>query len=187
MIRRALQALNKRRRGVAVGLGLVGLGAVGFALSHRVMMVTSSPSFCASCHEIRPAHRSWLMSSHRMNDRGVVVKCIDCHLPEPSQFVSFFWAKTRHGLRDLYGHFLGDEYDRDLAKVRARASIPNSRCQRCHEDLLATGMTRGAMLAHRAVLYPKREGYEKTCHQCHENLVHRPQAYYQRASARREH
>ena len=184
MIRRVLSVVKKRRRAVAAAGVLAGLGALAFALSHRLMMATSTPSFCASCHEIEPAHRSWLMSSHRANKRGVVVKCIDCHLPEPSQFVPFFWVKTRHGLRDLYAHFLGDEYDREQAKRRARAAIPNSRCQRCHEDLLATGMTRGAMLAHRAVLYPKREGYEKTCHQCHENLVHKPQAYYQQASAR---
>jgi cytochrome c-type protein NapC/trimethylamine-N-oxide reductase cytochrome c-type subunit TorC len=30
---------------------------------------------------------------------------------------------------------------------------------------------RGAMLAHRTVLYPKK-GYEKKCVDCHRNLVH---------------
>ena len=36
---------------------------------------------------------------------------------------------------------------------------------------------RGAMLAHRAVLYP-RPGYEKKCVDCHRNLVHNAQAVY---------
>ena len=148
------------------------------------MMVTSTPQFCSACHEIQPAYESWLTSTHRVNDKGAVAECMDCHLPEPSQFAAFFWSKAYHGTKDIYGHFLGGEYDRERARRHARADIPNQRCQRCHANLLATGMSRGAMLAHRAVLYPKAPGYEKSCTQCHENLVHKPQAYYQRASAR---
>jgi len=184
MIRQALTFLNQRKRALFGAACLMCLGAAGLALTHYAMMATSTPAFCASCHEIEPAYQSWLMSTHRANPRGVAAKCIDCHLPDPSNFASFFWAKNHHGIKDLYAHFFGGEYDRERARRAARASIPNERCQRCHADLLAPGMTRGAMLAHRAVLYPKREGYEKTCHQCHENLVHKPKAYYQRASTR---
>ncbi len=154
------------------------VGALGFVFTHQVMMATSTPEFCAMCHEIQPAYDSWRTSSHRVNDKGVVVKCIDCHLPDPSHFARFFLAKTYHGAKDVYGHLFGGEYDRDAAKRQARASIPNKRCQRCHADLLATGMSRGAMIAHRATLYPKRPGYEKSCIQCHENLVHKPRALY---------
>jgi len=184
MIPKSLNYLLRRKGRIAIAFVLIAVGAVAFGLSHQVMMVTSTPSFCASCHEIRPAYDSWLTSSHRVNKRGVVVTCMDCHLPDPSDFPAFFWAKTHHGLKDIYAHLFGDEYDREEAKAHARAAIPNKRCQRCHADLLATGMSRGAMLAHRSVLYPKRKGYEKTCHECHENLVHKPKAYYQRASAR---
>ena len=184
MIRKTISGIWARKYLVAGAAVMAGVGAVGLMVSHRVMLATSTPSFCSSCHEIRPAYEGWLMSSHRMNERGVVVKCIDCHLPDPSNFPAFYWAKTHHGIKDIYAHFFGGEYNREEAQRRARSSIPNERCQRCHADLLATGMTRGAMLAHRSLLYPKRKGYEKTCHECHENLVHQPQAYYQRASAR---
>jgi len=33
-------------------------------------------------------------------------------------------------------------------------------------------MSRGAMLAHRSTLYP-RKGYEKSCLECHPNVGHR--------------
>jgi hypothetical protein len=33
------------------------------------------------------------------------------------------------------------------------------------------------MLAHRSVLYP-RPGYEKSCFECHRNLVHNEVPYY---------
>jgi hypothetical protein len=36
---------------------------------------------------------------------------------------------------------------------------------------------RGAMLAHRSVLYA-RKGYEKKCVDCHRNLVHNPADIY---------
>jgi len=184
MIRRIFKVLKQRKRGLVCAVALVALGAAGFVASHHAMMVTSTPAFCSMCHEIERAHQSWLMSRHRHNSKGVVVKCIDCHLPEPSRFVAFFWAKTHHGVKDIYAHFAGGEYDRERNKAAARVSVTNDRCQRCHEDLLATDMTRGAMLAHRAVLYPKRPGYEKTCHQCHEAMGHKPRAHYDEVSVR---
>ena len=184
MIKQLFATLRKRKGALVFGVALIAVGVLGFGVTHHAMMVTSTPEFCSSCHEIGPAYQSWLTSSHRVNDKGVVVKCIDCHLPDPSNFAKFAWSKTYHGAKDVYGHFFGGEYDREHAQKAVRASMPNSRCERCHADLLATGMTRGAMLAHRSVMYPKRPGYEKSCLECHEHLVHKPQAYYQRASAR---
>ncbi len=167
-----------RRRQAAFAVLMMAVGAGALMAAHEAMMLTSTPAFCASCHEIQPAYQSWRTSSHRVNDKGVVVRCVDCHLPDPNRFAAFYWAKTYHGVKDIVAHVLGRPYDRAAAQRRARASIPNQRCMRCHADLLATGMSRGAMLAHRAVLYPKRPGYEKSCLQCHENLVHRPRARF---------
>ena len=42
---------------------------------------------------------------------------------------------------------------------------------KCHRNLLYIPDKRGAMLAHRSVLYP-RAGHEKKCTDCHKNLVH---------------
>jgi cytochrome c-type protein NapC/trimethylamine-N-oxide reductase cytochrome c-type subunit TorC len=135
------------------------------------MVRTSTPEFCATCHEIKPAVRAWRASTHTNNAAGVVVDCMDCHLPAPQDTYDFFFAKTYHGIKDVAIHFLEDEYDREKARNAAYASFDNDQCQKCHRNLLHMPNNRGAMLAHRTVLYA-RQGYEKKCVDCHYDLVH---------------
>lgn len=71
-------------------------------------------------------------------------------------------------------HFTIDEYDRQKNREAAYAAFNNNACQKCHRNLLAMPDKRGAMLAHRTVLYP-RPGYEKKCVDCHWDLVHNNQ------------
>ena len=54
-----------------------------FSMSYYTMVRTSTPEFCASCHEIKPAVVAWRSSTHTNNAVGVVVDCMDCHLPAP--------------------------------------------------------------------------------------------------------
>ena len=142
-----------------------------FSMSYYTMVRTSTPDFCASCHEIKPAVRAWRSSTHANNAAGVVVDCMDCHLPAPQDTYDFFFAKTYHGLKDVAIHFLVGEYDREKAKNSAYASFDNDQCQKCHRNLLNMPNQRGAMLAHRSVVYA-RPGYEKQCVDCHYDLVH---------------
>ncbi len=147
-----------------------------FSMSYYTMVRTSTPEFCATCHEIKPAVRAWQASTHVNNAAGVVVDCMDCHLPAPQHTFDFFFAKTYHGLKDITLHFIGDVYDRDTARSHAYAAFDNSQCQKCHRNLLAMPNKRGAMLAHRTVLYA-RAGYEKKCVDCHYDLVHNDKLY----------
>ena len=142
-----------------------------FSISYFTMVRTSTPDFCASCHEIKPAVVAWRSSTHTNNASGVVVDCMDCHLPAPQDTFDFFFAKTYHGIKDVVIHFFGEEYDREKARNNAHASFENSECQKCHRNLLNMPYKRGAMLAHRSVLYA-RPGYEKRCVDCHYDLVH---------------
>ena len=142
-----------------------------FSISYYTMVRTSSPVFCATCHEIKPAVVAWRSSTHTNNDSGVVVDCMDCHLPAPVNTFDFFFAKTYHGIKDVAIHFFADEYDREKARNNAYAAFRNSECQKCHRNLLNMPYKRGAMLAHRSVLYA-RPGYEKKCVDCHYDLVH---------------
>ena len=135
------------------------------------MVRTSTPEFCALCHEIKPAVSAWHASTHVNNAAGVMADCMDCHLPAPHNMFDFFFAKTVHGLKDITIHFLGDAYDREKARATAYGYFANDQCQKCHRNLLDMPRRRGAMLAHRSVLYP-REGYEKRCIDCHYDLVH---------------
>jgi cytochrome c-type protein NapC/trimethylamine-N-oxide reductase cytochrome c-type subunit TorC len=135
------------------------------------MVRTSTPAFCASCHEIKPAVRAWQASTHVNNAAGVMVDCMDCHLPAPQNTFDFFFAKTYHGIKDVAVHFFVDDYDRKKARDSAYLSFQNEQCQKCHRNLLNMPHNRGAILAHRSVLYA-REGYEKKCVDCHYDLVH---------------
>jgi len=150
--------------------GLV-LGFPLFSLTYYTMVRTSTPQFCASCHEIQPAFHSWKTSSHASNRRGFVADCMDCHLPAPHDTWNFFYTKTLHGIKDIAVHVAGGQYDRARQREKAYASFSNHQCMKCHRNLLHIPGKRGAMLAHRTVLYP-RPGYEKRCTDCHRNLVH---------------
>ena len=84
---------------------------------------------------------------------------------------TFSFAKSYHGLKDVAVHFFKGEYDREKARESAYAAFDNDQCQKCHRNLLHMPTKRGAMLAHRSVVYA-RPGYEKKCVDCHYDLVH---------------
>lgn len=148
-----------------------------FSLTYYTMVRTTTPQFCASCHEIQFAYDTWKTSSHVNNAQGFVADCMDCHLPAPHDTFDFFYAKTLHGIKDVIIHFIQDEYDHDMNRRAAYASFKNEQCQKCHRNLLFIPENRGAMLAHRAVVYA-RPGYEKKCVDCHKNLVHNQREFY---------
>jgi nitrate/TMAO reductase-like tetraheme cytochrome c subunit len=158
-----------------IALALVAIGIVIafplFSMSYYTMVRTSTPGFCASCHEIKPAVVAWRASTHVNNGAGVMVDCMDCHLPAPQNTFEFFFAKTYHGLKDVVLHFVGNAYDRNHARQAAYRSFKNSQCQKCHRNVLYMPQSRGATLAPRSVVYA-RAGYEKKCIDCHYDLVH---------------
>ena len=160
---------------ILIGVGIV-IALPLFSMSYYTMVRTSTPGFCASCHEIKPAVRQWRASTHVNNSVGVVADCMDCHLPAPQNTFDFFFAKTYHGIKDVGAHFWGGRYDRAEQKNKAYASFNNDQCLKCHRNLLIIPNSRGAMLAHRSVLYA-RPGYEKKCVDCHYDLVHTDKLY----------
>ena len=148
-----------------------------FSITYYTMVRTSTPQFCATCHEIQFAYNTWKTSTHVNNEQGFVADCMDCHLPSPQDTLQFFYAKAFHGAKDILVHFYQKEYDHEEQRQKAYASFKNEQCQKCHRNLLYIPNKRGAMLAHRDVVYA-RPGYEKKCVDCHRNLVHVAREYY---------
>ncbi|MDD2903940.1 MAG: NapC/NirT family cytochrome c, partial [Syntrophales bacterium] len=107
-----------------------------FSLTYYTMVRTSTPQFCASCHEIEFAYNTWRTSSHTTNREGFVADCMDCHLPAPQDTYEFFYAKTLHGVKDVIAHVLGGVYDHEKNRQKAYASIKNDQCLKCHRNLL---------------------------------------------------
>jgi cytochrome c-type protein NapC/trimethylamine-N-oxide reductase cytochrome c-type subunit TorC len=163
-MKRYLPAVLLLAAGVAIGFPL-------FSMTYYTMVRTSTPGFCAICHEIKPAVAAWRASSHANNAQGFVADCMDCHLPAPHETFDFFFAKTFHGVKDVVAHFVKGPYDREANRQKAYASFKNEQCQKCHRNILHIPNKRGAMLAHRTVLFA-RPGYERKCVDCHYDLVH---------------
>jgi cytochrome c-type protein NapC/trimethylamine-N-oxide reductase cytochrome c-type subunit TorC len=155
---------------ISVGVGIV-IAFPLFSMTYYTMVRTSTPEFCAICHEIKPAVTAWRASTHVNNPQGFVADCMDCHLPAPHKTFDFFFTKTLHGAKDVIKHFVIEEYDRQKNREAAYESFDNAQCQKCHRNLLNMPEKRGAMLAHRRVLFP-RPGYERKCVDCHWDLVH---------------
>jgi nitrate/TMAO reductase-like tetraheme cytochrome c subunit len=163
---------------VLVGVGIL-VAFPLFSMTYYTMVRTSPPEFCASCPEIRFAGTTWRASPHVNNAHGFVADCMDCHLPAPHDTVNFFFTKTAHGIKDVWVHFTEDMalYDNAEQREKAYASFKNEQCQKCHRNILYIPNKRGAMRAHRDVVYA-RPGYEKKCVDCHRNLVHTPTGQY---------
>ncbi len=142
-----------------------------FLMTNNLMLYTSTPEFCSSCHEHLETLQTWKESSHYKNSHGVVVTCKDCHLPSFEDSVSFYLAKAYHGTKDITLHYIGPEYDREAIKKHVRDGMQNSTCLRCHKNLLSL-QHRGSKLAHTACFWPKPGNKQKRCMECHENLVH---------------
>lgn len=129
---------------------------------------TSSEQFCMGCHEMEDAYRSWKQSSHYDSQTGVVATCADCHLPADG--ISKMKVKTLSGMRDTFVHYLGNPENlsaEEMAK-RARESITNDSCMKCHKNLFPSAISKGGLIAHRAL----ESGEKKKCVNCHINLVH---------------
>lgn len=151
-----------------------------FSMTYYTMVRTSTPQFCASCHEIQWAYDTWKTSSHAANPQGFVADCMDCHLPAPHDTANFFYMKTLHGIKDVAAHFMmrsPDDYSHEENRKKAYASFKNEQCLKCHRNITNMPYRRGAMLAHKQVLTPM-PGMEKRCVECHFDLVHNHRDQY---------
>ncbi|MFH1729915.1 MAG: NapC/NirT family cytochrome c [Pseudomonadota bacterium] len=149
-----------------------------FSTFYYAMVRTSTPEFCASCHEIHHAYDTWMTSSHHNNEKGVVADCMDCHIASPRDLFDFFYSKTLHGAKDVFLHFFKSEHNIEEMKKNAVLGIKNNQCLKCHRNLLYIPGNKKAYKAHKAILNPKHEGKKHRCLDCHKNLVHNDRELY---------
>lgn len=136
-------------------------GAVGFVLLSVVSVeVTSTSSFCNSCHIMGPYYDSWKVSAH--SD----VACVECHIsPGAKNFVS---AKL-NGL----GQVVDDLLNR--TSLKPSASVSQFSCTRsgCHsvETLSKNEMRTDVFkFRHDRHLGQKHLGVEISCTTCHSHI-----------------
>lgn len=145
-----------RRRGWIVLASILGalvvLGGVAafvmFGPPH-VAERLARPSFCASCHIMKPQYEAFQGSVH-----SGLGSCNDCHLPNTG-FVRHWTADAYVGTRDLL------EFNLDFgippylkAKPMSKRWIEEN-CRRCHRTAVSHMQTQG-----------------KYCWECHREMYH---------------
>ena len=109
---------NSKRRRLWIWVGaLVAVIVVGFG----AWEYTSSPGFCASCHEIKPSVDGWRESAHAEE-----ADCMDCHSDK-----GVVGEAIAHlgGIQEAYVHFTERP---DAGHIRG--FVPAARCMVCHKD-----------------------------------------------------
>ena len=122
---------------------------------------STSPSFCNSCHIMRPYYHAWKTSSHNF------VPCVECHYPpgKRDELRVKFQAMTQvvKFITRTYGS-------------RPYAEVEDASCLRkgCHETRLLEGKVtfkQGIVFDHRPHLTEARRGRKLRCTSCHSQIV----------------
>jgi len=140
-------------------------------LGYEVIHNTSTDGFCTLCHTHPKAIYSWKRSTHYKNESGVVVHCIDCHLPPVG--LHYFAEKAFLGIKDIYGTIFKDtdkiDWEAKSVLEHAVTYTFDSSCLRCHEDLYSLGLSPEGVEAHE---YYEKMKDEIHCINCHITVGH---------------
>jgi nitrate/TMAO reductase-like tetraheme cytochrome c subunit len=137
-----------------LGVILVAVGTVGF------VQFSSTPSFCKSCHIMKPYYDSWAQSSHR------TVACIKCHIAPGIRAEAMTKVQAANMVvKDLTG----------ATGTRPWAEVEDASCLRsgCHSQRLIEGVVeyKGVRFDHTQHLGEIRRGIQLRCTSCHSQIV----------------
>jgi formylglycine-generating enzyme len=150
------------------------LGLVFIILSSKAIKYTSTDEFCMSCHVHPHAEDAWKLSSHYDNKSGVVVHCVQCHLPPPGT-LNYLTAKAVTGARDVYAMVFKDtdkiNWDAKRTLSAAVKHTFQESCKSCHQELFPRGLTEDGEKAH--LHYEQNaERLNLNCLNCHLDAGH---------------
>ncbi len=162
-------------KGKRAYLWFIALGAAGcilvLRLGNKAMEYTSTDEYCMSCHIHPHAEQSWRLSTHYNNSAGVIVHCIECHLPPKGH--GHLYAKAKHGFKDVYGMLFKDSADLNWEEKRqlefAKNFVYKESCLKCHENLFPVTLSTEGENAHLAYLTNEEE---LRCINCHLHVGH---------------
>jgi nitrate/TMAO reductase-like tetraheme cytochrome c subunit len=153
-IREALRSGGWRTAGLGAGI-LAAVGLIGLFIA---VEVTSRPTFCGSCHIMKPYYDSWRHSSHKN------IVCVDCHIPPG---VTAEIHKKFEALSMVASYFTA------TYGTNPWTEIEDAACLRCHERRLLIGkeMVGDVLFDHGAHLVEMRRGKTLRCTSCHSQIV----------------
>lgn len=139
----------------------------GFAEVKR----TSTNEYCESCHVHPHSTETWKQGPHYRTASGVVVNCVECHLPPEG--VDHLVEKAKAGARDLYAFYFTDistiDWDAKSSLEHAKLITFDDACSRCHVELFPMGLEDKGVDAH---LHYRKNKEELFCVNCHLKTGH---------------
>ncbi len=131
------------------------------ALFIGLLFYSASPSFCISCHIMRPYYDAWKTSKHNK------VACIECHYPPQTE--AAIWVKVQ-SINSVV------QYVTQKYSSKPFAQIEDASCLRpgCHAtNILAGKITfkKGIRFDHKFHLGDLRRGKQLRCTSCHSQIV----------------
>ncbi len=151
-------------------VGIV-IGACAVFGGRQADKASSTDEFCTSCHVHPHAVESWKRSTHFENASGVIVHCVECHLPPEG--LARLKEKAWFGLKDVCVKLFGDT---DAIDWNAKSRIEEAgrftfkeSCERCHQELFPLTLSMEGDDAH---LNYSRHADEIRCIKCHLHVGH---------------
>lgn len=146
-------------------------GIIFIIIFNAFLNYTSTNEFCKSCHVHPQAEQTWRLGGHYDNASGVIVNCVDCHLPPDG--LEYLTAKTSTGLRDIYGMMFKDTDNIDWEMKSSREAAVHhtfkSGCIKCHQNLFPRTLSKKGEDAH---LYYDAKPDQLRCINCHLETGH---------------
>ncbi len=163
-----------QRKGFILSIGIV-IGIIIVASLYQASVYFSTNESCMMCHVHPHVNESWKLSVHVNNGSGVMVDCIDCHLPPSNDTWAHYTAKMSLGIKDVWGYLTKDtadiNWERKSELEYAVKYIPNESCVKCHQDLFPQGITDEGIIAH--LHYDENvEELDLQCISCHLDAGH---------------
>lgn len=134
---------------------------------YRAKLYTDSDHFCASCHEIKQSHETFLASKH--NTKGI--RCVSCHIA-PGVLGQVKGKLV--GIREVYRHVRG-QIPEQIALSQSGLEALNASCLDCHRRAYTRDPQHVATSALAMMSYDKqthRATERVLCTHCHIELVH---------------
>jgi formylglycine-generating enzyme len=161
----------KRKSVYLVLLGFLIAVIIVFSGS-KALKYTSTDEFCNSCHTVHPhSTQSWKLSTHYANQRGIIVHCVDCHLPPEG--LPKFTEKVKTGVRDVYGVLFKDvsklNWEEKSRPENAVKHTYEASCIACHQNLFPIGLSTEGEDAH---LHYSNNREDLHCINCHIAVGH---------------
>jgi sulfatase modifying factor 1 len=132
---------------------------------------TSSDDFCASCHVHPHSTTTWKQSVHHDTRSGVIVHCVECHLPPGG--MTYAAAKISTGLRDVYGKLFKDvekiNWEQKSQRDYAAHHVYKASCLQCHTNIFPRTLSKKGDDAH---IYYEQKKDNLRCINCHLDAGH---------------